>query len=137
MQLGPKISGVESAFLSMWRCGYSFNCSLWRTSVIKYKSPRMALLIFAPQVNPNVKCWRTPDLRSNRRTTGMSFHGMHPCLKGALRHCLSIFVFLSWTSHIIFFFHCRVEDDDSLYQKMEYWKTIGLKIKNSNLDATL
>jgi len=30
-----------------------------------------------------------------------------------------------------------VEDDDSLYQKMEYWKTIGLKIKNSNLDATL
>ena len=29
-------------------------------------------------------------------------------------------------------FHRSVEEDDSLYQKMEYWKTVGLKIKHSN-----
>lgn len=29
-------------------------------------------------------------------------------------------------------FHYRVEEDDSLYKKMEYWKTIGLRIKHSN-----
>ena len=34
MHLGPKISGVDLAFLSAWRRGNSLNHTLWRTGVI-------------------------------------------------------------------------------------------------------
>ena len=50
MHLSPRISGVELAFPSAWRRGYSLNYNLWRTGAIKGKSPRTVLLIFAPQV---------------------------------------------------------------------------------------
>ena len=36
MPLGPKISGVELAFLSALRREYSLNYALWRTGVIKF-----------------------------------------------------------------------------------------------------
>ena len=61
MHVGPKISGVESAFLVAWRRGCSFSYTLWRTSVIKCKSRRKAPLIFAPHVHANLRCWRTAD----------------------------------------------------------------------------
>jgi len=38
MHLDPKISGAKLAFLSVWRRGYSLNCTLWRTGAIKWKT---------------------------------------------------------------------------------------------------
>ena len=62
MQLGPNISGVELAFLSVWQRGFSLNYKLWRTGAIKCKSGRMIFLILTPQVYVNSQRWRTPEL---------------------------------------------------------------------------
>ena len=50
MHLDPKISGMDLAFLSACRRGYSLNHTLWGTGVINCKSRRMVLLIFKPQM---------------------------------------------------------------------------------------
>ena len=57
MHLGPKISGVELAFLSAWRRGYT----LWRTGAIKWNSQRTVHFIFALQVYANLQAWRTRE----------------------------------------------------------------------------
>ena len=55
MHLGPKISGVELAFPSAWRRGYSLNYNLWRTGATKSKSPCSVLLIFG--ASPLLYSW--------------------------------------------------------------------------------
>ena len=61
MRLGPKISGVELAFLSAWRRRHSLNYTLWCTGVVKCKSQRTVLLIFVPQVYANLQSLRTSE----------------------------------------------------------------------------
>ena len=62
MHLGLKISGVEIAFLSAWRRGYSLNYILWCTGVVNANlNQRTILLIFAPQVYTNCQCRCTPE----------------------------------------------------------------------------
>ena len=61
MHLGPKISGVELAFPSAWRRGYSLKYNLWRMGATKSRSPHTVLLIFAPKVYANLHLWRTPE----------------------------------------------------------------------------
>ena len=49
MHLGPKISGVEFAFLSAWWRGYILNHTLWRTGI---KNPNLdARYVRTPEVH--------------------------------------------------------------------------------------
>ena len=61
MHLGPKIFGVELAFLSVWWREYSLNYALWRIGVIKCKSKCTVLLIFQSQMYTNLRRWRIHD----------------------------------------------------------------------------
>ena len=69
--LGPKISGVELAFLLAWRRGYSLNYALWRTSLIKYKSRRTVSfdLCTSGVRQPSIL---SVHLRSHWRNSGVS-----------------------------------------------------------------
>ena len=57
MRLGPKISGVQLAFLSAWRRGGVD--TLWHTGVKKSTSLRTVLLISALHEYANLLRWRT------------------------------------------------------------------------------
>ena len=61
IHLGPKISGVELAFLSVWPLGCSLNYAPWFAGIIEWKSWYKALLIFACQVYTNSYHWCTPE----------------------------------------------------------------------------
>ena len=61
MHLRPKISGVEFAFLSMWRIGCSLNYTFRRTGGLQCIYRHTVLLIFPLQVYDNLLCWRTPE----------------------------------------------------------------------------
>ena len=82
MHLGQKISGVELAFMSAWRRGCSLVYILWCTGVIKCKSQRTVLLIFAPQVYANLQRWRTPEELLECTLAGsLEVKEIRPCLQ--------------------------------------------------------